>query len=62
MNSSAWALLLLLLPVLCLGYVCFRYPSNVGLWFKYRFSHSNPVVILLYVPKEAREEMRRRMP
>ena len=62
MNGSAWALLVLLLPLLCLSYVCFRYPTNVGLWFKYRFSHSNPIVILLYVPTEAREEMRRRMP
>ena len=62
MNGSAWALLVLLLPLLCLGYVRFRYPSNVGLWFKYRFSHSNPIVIFFYVPTEAREEMRRRMP
>ena len=48
--------------MLCLSYVCFRYPTNVGLWFKYRFSHSNPIVIFFYVPTEAREEMRRRMP
>ena len=62
MNGSLWALLVLLLPLLCLGYVCFRYPTNVGMWFKYRFSHSNPIVIFFYVPTEAREEMRRRMP
>merc|ERR1740139_946381 len=42
-NSPAWAALVLLLPILCLGYLCFRYTGNVGLWFKYRFSHSNPV-------------------
>ena len=61
-NSSAWAALVLLLPILCLGYLCFRYTGNVGLWFKYRFSHSNPICLLLYVPKEVRAEMRRCVP
>ena len=59
MNSSALASLVLLLPVLCLGFLCFRYPGNVGLWFKYHFSHSNPTVMILYKPREAREKMRR---
>ena len=58
-NSSALASLVLLLPVLCLGFLCFRYPGNVGLWFKYHFSHSNPTVMILYKPREAREKMRR---
>jgi hypothetical protein len=62
MNSSAWAFLVLLLPMLCLGFLCFRYPRNVGLWFKYHFSHSNPRMILFYVPVERRAEMRRRVP
>ena len=62
MNRAAWAWLVLLLPVLCLGFLCFRYPSNVGMWFKYHFSHSNPRMIIFYVPVERREEMRRRVP
>ena len=61
MNRAAWAWLVLLLPVLCLGFLCFRYPSNVGMWFKYHFSHSNPRMIIFYVPVERREEMRRRV-
>ena len=60
-NSSAWALLVLLLPVLCLGFLCFRYPGNVGLWFKYHFSHSNPTRDApLRARGEARGKMRRR--
>ena len=61
-NSSALASLVLLLPVLCLGFLCFRHPGNVGLWFKYHLSHSNPTVMILYEPREARDKMRRREP
>ena len=55
-------LLLLLLPSLCFGCLCFRYPGNVALWCRHRFSHSSPKLMVLYLPEETRENMRRRVP
>ena len=62
-DGLGWALwlllLLLLLPVLCFGCLCFQYPGNVALWCRYRFSHSSPKMLVLYLPEETRESMRR---
>ena len=57
-GGGYYAFLLLLLPIMCVGYVCARFPGKVGLYFRYHFSHSNPHVLAFYMPKEAREEMR----
>ena len=59
LDWTTWLLLLLLLPVLCLGCLCFRYPGHVALWFRYRFSHSSPKLLVLYLPEETRESMRK---
>jgi len=60
LDWTTWLLLLLLLlPVLCLGCLCFRYPGHVALWLRYRFSHSSPKLLVLYLPEETRESMRK---
>jgi len=50
-------LLLLLIPIAWLMYVCIRYKGQERTYFKWRFSHSNPYVMWLYVPKERRDEL-----
>merc|ERR1719324_776280 len=50
-------LLLLLIPIIWLMYVCIRYRGQERTYFKWRFSHSNPYVMWLYVPKERRDEL-----
>ena len=63
-------LLCLLSPVFCYLYAHFAYGSGKETtWFKYRFTHSNPTLPFLYVPREDREallvallEKRRRPP
>jgi len=60
-GEVSWAiylLLLLLVPTLCFGCLCFRYPGNVALWCRHRFSHSSPKLMVLYLPEETRENMR----
>jgi len=64
-DDLGWALyllLLLLVPILYFGCLCFRYPGNVALWCRHRFSHSSPKLMVLYLPEETRENMRRRVP
>jgi len=55
---ALWLLVLLLLPILCFVCLCFQYPGNVALWCRYRFSHSSPKMLVLYLPEETRESMR----
>lgn len=47
----------LLIPLLCCCYICIKYDGKVGAYLKYRTSHSNPHVLLFYMPKEARMEL-----
>lgn len=51
-------LLVLLFPIAFAMYVCFSFPDKIGLYMRYRFSHSNPHVLCFYVPREARGRMR----
>ena len=51
-------LLCLLSPVFCYLYAHFVYGSGKETtWFKYRFTHSNPTLPFLYVPREDREAL-----
>jgi hypothetical protein len=49
-------LLCLLSPVFCYLYAHFMYGTGKeSTWFKYRFTHSNPTLPFMYVPREDRE-------
>jgi len=54
-------LLLLLLPVFFAIYVVVTYRGHARLYFKWRFSHSNPHFMCFYVPAERRTEMAERL-
>lgn len=51
-------LLCLLSPVFCYLYAHFMYGTGKeSTWFKYRFTHSNPTLPFMYVPREDREAL-----
>jgi hypothetical protein len=46
-------------PLFCVCFANFRFgPGKERLWFKYFFSHSNPVFPAFYIPQEDRDKMR----
>ena len=52
-------LLCCLSPLFCYLYAHFKYGAGKeATWFKYIFSHSNPTLPFLYVPREDREALR----
>ena len=51
------ALLVLLPPLLCVGYVLTRYSGKVPAYLSYRFSHTNPFIVVGYMPKERRDAL-----
>jgi len=51
--------LICLLPICCYSFARFKYGAGKeASFFRYIFSHSNPVIPLLYSPFEAREKLR----
>jgi hypothetical protein len=57
--ETFWLLLLLLLlfPLFFYIYARCRFGPQAGDYFKYSFSHSNPYIILFYMPAERRKEL-----
>ena len=54
--------LLVLTPVLCYIYASTKYGSDkVGIWFRYKCSHSNPELPFLYKPREELERIRNQL-
>ena len=53
--------LLILCPVAICCYAKARYGSESSSWLRWKCSHSNPTVPLLYVPKDIRENMHRKL-
>ena len=51
------ALLVLLLPMLCMVYVAIQYSGKERKYLSYRFSHTNPFVVVGYMPKERRDAL-----
>ena len=51
------ALLVLLCPLLCCVYICVQYDGKVGKYLSWRFSHTNPFVLVGYMPKERRDAL-----
>lgn len=51
------ALLVLLLPILCCVYICVQYDGKVGKYLSWRFSHTNPFIVVGYMPKERRDAL-----
>lgn len=49
---------MLLFPLCFLAYAYAAFGSKWQLYLRYRFSHSKPSVSLLYMPKEARDNLR----
>jgi hypothetical protein len=46
-------------PLFCVVFAIVRFgPGKERLWFKYIFSHSNPVFPFFYIPQEDRDKMR----
>lgn len=40
-----------------MGYVLTRYSGKVPAYFSYRFSHTNPFIVVVYMPKERRDAL-----
>jgi len=59
-NQGLWALVLLvfLCPLCFLAYGFIAFGSKARVHRRYRLSHSNPSVSFLYMPKEARDNLR----
>lgn len=54
--------LLVLCPVSCYYYARTRYGEDrVGLWFRYKCSHSNPTLPFFYKPREEMESLRQQL-
>ena len=51
------ALLVLLCPLLCCVYICVQYDGKVGKYLSWRFSHTNPFILVGYMPKERRDAL-----
>jgi len=51
------ALLVLLPPMLCMVYVAIQYSGKECKYLSYRFSHTNPFIVIGYMPKERREAL-----
>lgn len=51
------ALLVLLLPMLCCVYICVQYDGKVCKYLSWRCSHTNPFVVIGYMPQERRNAL-----
>ena len=51
------ALLALLPPMLCMVYVAIQYSGKECKYLSYRFSHTNPFIVVGYMPKERRDAL-----
>ena len=60
--TTRQVLLVLLCPMLCplclVAYACARFGSQWKLYLRYRLSHSNPSLSILYLHKDARDDLR----
>ena len=56
--TTRQVLLVLLCPLCLVAYACARFGSKWKLYLRYRLSHSNPSVSILYLHKDARDDLR----
>ena len=54
-------LLILLIPILFYIWVKCRYGEQSGDYFAYKFSHNNPYIVVLYMPKERSEDLKNKL-
>ena len=56
--TTRQVLLFLLCPLSLVAYACARFGSQWKLYLRYRLSHSNPSLSILYLHKDARDDLR----
>ena len=56
--TTRQVLLVLLCPLCLVAYACARFGSQWKLYLRYRLSHSNPSLSILYLHKDARDDLR----
>ena len=58
MHTAPQVLLVLLCPLCLVAYAWARFGSQWKLYLRYRLSHSNPKLSILYLHKDARDDLR----